>query len=189
MADNVDVILTCPACGKEMKKVYMDVQKIYLDVCLDGCGGIYFDNREYKQFDEQHEDISPLIDAFKGKTFDKVSALDGRVCPNCKNKMVKHYSSAKYEVQIDDCYSCGGIFLDYSELNRIRSEYVNEQQASADVLKQLDDNIGSYLRERENSHSKIMEKSFFRKHCANIVKDFVMNFDTSIEAKKINVID
>lgn len=180
MADNVDVILNCPACGKEMKKIYMDEQGVYLDVCLDGCGGIYFDNREYQKFDEYHEDISPLVEVYKGKKFEEVSDSEQRICPKCKNKMVKHYSSSKYEIQIDDCYSCGGIFLDYSELDRIRGEYVNDQYRTADVLQELDNNIGSYIRERDILHSNLKEKSFFRKHCANFVKDFVLNSQSNI---------
>ncbi|MBQ8887530.1 MAG: zf-TFIIB domain-containing protein [Candidatus Gastranaerophilales bacterium] len=185
MADNVDVILNCPACGKPMKKVYMDEQNLYLDVCLDGCGGIYFDNREYKKFDEGNEDISPLIEAYKNKTFNEISDSEERVCPKCNSKMVKHYSSSKYEIQIDDCYSCGGIFLDYGELKRIRSEYLEEQHRTTDVLQQLDDNIGSYLREREIRHSNINDRSFFRKHCSNLVKEFVLKFQSNLETENI----
>ena len=122
MADNTDIVVNCPACGKEMKKVYMTAQDVYLDVCLDGCGGIYFDNREYKKFDEKHEDISPLLEAYKGKTFEKVSEIAERICPICNQTMVKHSSSSKFEVQIDDCYSCGATFLDFSELERIRKK-------------------------------------------------------------------
>ena len=181
MADNTDMVVDCPACGKEMKKVYMKEQGIYLDVCLDGCGGIYFDNREYKKFDEKHEDISPLLEAFEGKTFKKVSESDTIICPICHQEMVKHIASAKYEIQIDDCYSCGGIFLDHSELDRIRSEYVNEQHRSADVLQKLDESIGSYLRERDVAHAGLKEKSFFRKHCSSLVKSFIMNSNYDIE--------
>ena len=184
MADNTDIVVNCPACGKEMKKVYMNEQGIYLDVCLDGCGGIYFDNREFKKFDEQHEDISPLLEAFKGKTFKKVSESDTRICPVCHQTMVKHFSSAKYEIQIDDCYSCGATFLDFSELERIRNEFVNEQHRNADVLQKLDESIGSYLRERDVAHSHLKEKSFFRKHCSNLVKKFVLSSSVDIEVHK-----
>ncbi|MBR3604799.1 MAG: zf-TFIIB domain-containing protein, partial [Candidatus Gastranaerophilales bacterium] len=42
MADNKDV-LTCPACGKEMEKVFIESMQKHLDVCLKGCGGMFFD--------------------------------------------------------------------------------------------------------------------------------------------------
>ena len=56
MADNFKTI-KCPACQKEMHKIFIPSEGINIDVCLDGCGGIYFDNREFKSFDEQHESI------------------------------------------------------------------------------------------------------------------------------------
>ena len=62
MADNLEEIY-CPACGKKMHKIFMDAQGVNLDVCLDGCGGIFFDNREFKKFDENAEDITPLTNA------------------------------------------------------------------------------------------------------------------------------
>ena len=47
MADTFEQ-LNCPACGKSMKKVYITDEKIYLDVCTEGCGGILFDKGELK---------------------------------------------------------------------------------------------------------------------------------------------
>ena len=44
--------INCPACGKEMKKIYLPNEKINIDICLDGCGGIFFDNREFDKFNE-----------------------------------------------------------------------------------------------------------------------------------------
>ena len=59
MTDNLKKI-KCPACGEEMVKIYMPQQGVNLDVCINGCGGIYFDNREFAKFDEESEDISPF---------------------------------------------------------------------------------------------------------------------------------
>ena len=39
MADNFNII-KCPACQKEMKKVFIPEKGINVDVCVDGCGGI-----------------------------------------------------------------------------------------------------------------------------------------------------
>ena len=47
MADTLKE-LKCPACGKVMEKVFIPSEGINLDICTDGCGGIYFDNREFK---------------------------------------------------------------------------------------------------------------------------------------------
>ena len=122
MGDN-EKIIKCPACGKEMEKIFMPEQGINLDVCVQGCGGIYFDNREFKQFDERHENIDALIESVKDKTFVKVDEHQTRKCPVCGSNMVKNFSSVKRNIEIDECYFCGGKFLDHDELLKIRDEY------------------------------------------------------------------
>ena len=42
--------LKCPACGSEMQKVFIPNKGINVDVCSQGCGGIYFDNKEIQEF-------------------------------------------------------------------------------------------------------------------------------------------
>ena len=56
MADNFKT-LRCPACQKEMKKVFVPSEGVNVDICLDGCGGIYFYTREFQNFYEQDENI------------------------------------------------------------------------------------------------------------------------------------
>ena len=120
--------LFCPACGKIMKKIYIKSAKCNLDVCTEGCGGIYFDNYEFKKMDERAEDVHELIEALSGKNFEKVDESQTRVCPVCNHNMVKHFASAKKEVEIDECYSCGGIFLDGGELMAIREQFKTEKE-------------------------------------------------------------
>lgn len=174
MADNLEEI-SCPACGKKMHKVFMTEQNLNLDVCLDGCGGIYFDNREFKKFNENAEDITPLKNAYQGKTFKNVDDNEMRVCPVCSTKMVKHFSSSKQEIQVDECYACGGIFLDYNELERIRDEYITELDGDLDAMKNLYHSVGDELRKSQESHSKIQQNSILRKFVGVMVEKYNMN--------------
>jgi Zn-finger nucleic acid-binding protein len=66
MADN-EKILNCPACGTEMKKIPLENYGFCIDICLDGCGSIVFDNREFQKFDEKTENIDPILSAYEGK--------------------------------------------------------------------------------------------------------------------------
>ncbi len=134
MADTLENV-NCPACGKLMHKIFIKNRNIFLDVCIDGCGGILFNNREFQMFDEQHEDAKEVFDALKGKTFDVVDETELRVCPVCGANMVKNYSSIKKKIQVDDCYTCGAKFLDNNELNKIREEYTTDAERAADVEK------------------------------------------------------
>lgn len=150
MADSKEK-LTCPACQKAMKKIPVPNQSFNLDICADGCGGIWFDNRELKYFDETTEDVSAIKMALENKTFQKVDAQNTRICPVCKVKMVKNNTGATQKVQIDACYTCGGKFFDYEEILLMREEYKTETErinATIELFEQLHSNE---LREHEEN--------------------------------------
>ena len=157
--------LTCPACGKLMEKVFIPSEGINLDICTEGCGGIYFDNREFKEFDEQNEDISKILEKLEGKTFEKVDETQTRHCPNCGGIMVKNHSSIKQEIQMDDCYNCGGKYLDNAELVKIREEYDSNTERDADILRHVYEHAGCELAEQARRYAEIdpNKQTFVRK--------------------------
>lgn len=136
--------LKCPACGCEMKEVLVKDRNIEIDICLDGCGGIYFDNRELNKFTDSKKDINEVLALLKEKKFNEV-ADKNRECPVCHSKMVKNFASPKKDVTIDQCYNCGGVFLDNNELLKIRGEYSSESEKLADVEAMIKANFGEEL--------------------------------------------
>ncbi len=153
--DNVDEVIVCPACGSEMVKIFMPNQGVNIDVCLNGCGGIFFDNRELEKFDENHEDIETLLEAYKNKTFTKkTDETQKRVCPVCGWDMVKHYASSLHEIEIDDCYNCGGKFLDNEELIKYRSQFNTEAQRNEAAVQELYNAAGEELNEFNKKYAK-----------------------------------
>ncbi len=118
MADTKEII-KCPACGSEMKKVYIEGANVNIDICTDGCGGMLFDNREFEKFDAKDENADKILNEVKGKIFASVDEKKHRVCPVCNSIMVK-MGAANGEVQIDVCNVCGAKFLDHGELEKIR---------------------------------------------------------------------
>lgn len=157
MSDTLQTI-KCPACNKEMIKVFVPEEGINIDICLNGCGGIFFDNREFKKFDEKAENIDEILKAIEGKTFALVDESLPRTCPVCGSKMVKNYSSANRTIQIDECYSCGGKFLDNGELQKIREEFETEAERSQATMKELYDTVGVKLREMEDARNDARAK-------------------------------
>jgi len=145
MSDTLKTI-KCPACQKEMVKVFIPSEGINIDICLNGCGGIYFDNREFDRFDEQHENIDDIIKAIEGKTFKLVDETLTRICPVCGAKMAKKYASAKKEILVDDCYSCGGKFLDNGELQKIRAQYATAAERSEAFMNMIYDTVGKDIK-------------------------------------------
>lgn len=144
MVDTHETI-NCPACGKKMLKIFIKEYGINVDICKDGCGGIFFDNRELKYFDEQYEIVDATIKEIEAKEFPPVDESAERLCPACGAKMVKNNTSATGSIQIDECYTCGGKFLDHGELTRMRAEFATEQQRSEDAVKYLYSKIGQEL--------------------------------------------
>ena len=42
--------------------------------------------------------------------------------------MMRHFASVKREFEVDECAKCGGFFLDYGELNRLRNQYATDEE-------------------------------------------------------------
>ena len=168
MADTYHTI-ECPACGKTMKKIFIPDAGINIDICADGCGGIFFDNREFEKFDEQNENVEQILKELEGKKFKaRTDKNDDRFCPACGAKMVKNFSSVKHEIEIDECYSCGGKFLDNSELGKIRAEYKTAAERGEDIINHIftaaqsadvDGNDLEYLRSL-SEHKPIKEQVY-----------------------------
>lgn len=146
--------IKCPACGKDMKKIFIKSEGINIDICTKGCGGIFFDNREFDKFNEEHEDISVIEETLKGKKFEAVDDNADRTCPACGAKMVKNTTKTGGNVKIDDCYICGGKFLDYGELQKIREEYSTDEARENGAMEFLYKKVGNELREIDEQTAK-----------------------------------
>ena len=152
MVDTHETI-SCPACGKTMKKVFIPNLGINIDICTEGCGGIFFDNREFKQFDEQNESIDMITKELENKEFIPVDENQVRICPACGAKMVKNSTRAEGDVIVDDCYSCGGKFLDQGELEKIRKEFRTEKDRAGDAVRYLYSKVGKEIAAASNPYA------------------------------------
>jgi len=81
----------------------MNIQDIVVDVCKNGCGGIWFDNLELRKVDEQHETAGEvLLDIERDKDV-KVDYSRKKACPKCNGPMFKHFASVKREIEVNEC--------------------------------------------------------------------------------------
>ena len=69
MSDTAKTI-KCPACGMEMVKIFDPGINMSVDVCVNGCGGIFFDDK-------------PTNDSF-WKNLKRNEVLLWRKLPKCK---------------------------------------------------------------------------------------------------------
>ena len=69
--------------------------------------------------------------------------------------MVKNHSSIKQEIQVDDCYNCGGKFLDNAELIKIRQEYESNEERDEDIMRYVHKHVGQELAEQARKYAEI----------------------------------
>lgn len=119
--------MNCPVCGKTM--VEEDCGGVIVDVCKRGCKGIWFDWLELTKLDENNEGVgSALAEALNHPRMSDQSR--GKVkCPKCGKSMYTHKHKMAKEVTVDECVSCGGIFLDSGELKVVRDNFMTPDEA------------------------------------------------------------
>ena len=114
--------MICPACANTL--VATKVGEITVDVCKNGCGGLWFDSHELKHVDEKHEAAGEALLNTKKNPGVIVDHNQKRSCPRCENVvMMKHFMSVKRDVEVDECANCGGFWLDAGELGQIRNQF------------------------------------------------------------------
>ena len=120
--------MKCPACFNELSQI--QVGRLTVDVCRGGCGGIWFDNFELEQVDEEAEAAGePLLHLERDPRI-VVDPARKRECPRCSGmKLHRHFFSAKRRVEVDQCPNCAGYWLDAGELEQIRAEKSQTTQA------------------------------------------------------------
>lgn len=131
-----------------------------MDVCEGGCGGIWFDNYELKKFDEPFEaDGEELLSISR----DENAGVDRgakRRCPICPEfTMMRHFSSVKRQVEVDECPNCGGFWLDAGELAGIRQLYGSEEEGVKAAEKYFQDIFGKELAAMKAGSDEQLQKA------------------------------
>ncbi len=150
--------MTCPACGRELTE--KKIEDIFVDVCDQGCGGIWFDRFELQKMDEPHEGAgTELLDTPRHEGI-HVDHEDDRWCPRCDDrKLFRHFYSVKRQVEVDDCPQCGGIWLDLGELARIRDQFATEGERREAAEAYFEDVFGEDLEKMRLSSKEAEERA------------------------------
>ena len=141
----------CPACQNKMSQITH--RGVTLDICKNGCGGIWFDNFELGKFDEQSEDLGDVLSCLTPVPDVKIDLSKRQNCPVCAGVvMMRHYFSPNDKIIVDQCPACGGIWLDAGELVAIRSSFETEAQrekATEEYLTRVSKPLFEKLKEEE----------------------------------------
>ena len=132
--------MNCPACENLLTPARLG--GVTVDVCQNGCGGIWFDAFELKKIHAATLfGAEPPLVVQRSETV-SVDYLRKRLCPRCQiQPMMRRYFSRKRAVEIDECPACGGHWLDYGELELIQAELkglpVTEPHARVITIRQV----------------------------------------------------
>lgn len=122
--------MKCPACSTQTTK--KNVDGVELDVCDGGCAGIWFDQHEIKKLDEKHEMPESFLKALDASKKIEPNHDRPRNCPKCETiVMMRHFYSAKRQVEVDQCPNCAGFWLDCGELTKVHSLFPRDSDRIA----------------------------------------------------------
>ncbi|MGH7738518.1 MAG: zf-TFIIB domain-containing protein, partial [bacterium] len=120
--------MKCPVDGQEMTPENFGMN---VEVCESGCKGIWFDHGELQLMDQPGEGLGAALEAALRNPRNN-DAQRGQInCPKCSIPMHAHRFKRDEEVNVDECYACGGFFLDSGELKEIRDHYMSDEQVKA----------------------------------------------------------
>jgi uncharacterized protein len=114
---------------------------VEVDVCQDGCGGVWFDLFELEKMDQPDESAKWLLENIR-VDLEAGGDPDAPIrCPKCEGiTLMRQKYSGHDKLMTDKCPVCGGIWLDFGELFSIRSGNPTTAEArsrSADLLRGL----------------------------------------------------
>lgn len=163
MTDCVEII-KCPACGKEMKKIDIPETKVNVNVCVDGCGGFYFYNREFKNFVEKNENLEYVFSQLKDKNFTQIDCNEVVTCPACDVSMTK-MGAVGGKVVINVCNICGSTFLHNNEFQKF-----NDHNEDNPDLENQAEELDEYI---SKGTPPQIQSSTVRKFFENMVKRYI----------------
>lgn len=119
--------MKCPRTGTTLTTV--NVGPIQVEIS-EGCGGVFFDSRELERFNDPSDIKGDVLSKHLAKFDDKDYDVNTRIkCPKCPDTvMMRRYDSPAHIVEIDECPSCAGIWLDTGELKLLRDNHLSQKE-------------------------------------------------------------
>jgi hypothetical protein len=138
----------------------MTVKQIEVDACEGGCGGVWFDNRELDKVDEPHEAAGEELLDIETDPDIQVNHEKKRLCPKCDGMpLMRHFFSVKQQVEVDECPSCAGYWIDFGELAQIRRQHKSEEERKEVAKEKFDDLVKKELGPMRENSEKRLEKA------------------------------
>lgn len=152
--------MKCPSCQNELTA--QNISTVTLNACTHGCGGIWFDQFEFKKFDEPTEPNPVDSIRLNLPTQAVKKSQDPLRCPRCPDPRIRlhrHFSSPKRQVTIDECPQCAGVWLDVGELAQIRDEFPSEEARRQAAEKMADNLFGGQMQAQAQKSQQTLQRA------------------------------
>lgn len=120
--------MKCTACSKELVEKNFGVK---VEVCENGCKGIWFDQGELRMLDENNEGLGAALEEALRHPRNNNGKRGQIKCAICSTPMQVHKYKMAKEINVDECYNCGVFFLDSGELTEVRNNHMTEAEVEA----------------------------------------------------------
>ncbi len=142
--------MKCPVCSNSLSA--FDAGSFTVDICKDGCAGIWLDKGELEKCNE-HTDPFPQELLRVKKSLDVViDRSKTRLCPSCEDQeMTRITLDAETNFEIDQCPTCKGHWLDVGELEHLRAKEKEEAEMSARIA-DFEKQVADKLSDPESAH-------------------------------------
>ena len=124
--------MKCPVCSNELVEYHAG--SINVDICRDGCSGIWFDGAEFDKVVEHSEAFPDELLRVRKNAQVVIDRSKIRNCPKCPSqKLQRVVIDPEIRLEIDQCQSCHGTWLDIGELEFIRQRAKEDSEMAARV--------------------------------------------------------
>lgn len=107
--------MKCPACSRDLTA--LTAGELELHACQGGCGGAWLGGPTLEKVEKSYKAATQAFDKIARDKNASVASAARRPCPRCRGVRMMHYSfTIERTVAIDECGSCGGVWLDHDEL-------------------------------------------------------------------------
>jgi uncharacterized protein len=138
--------MKCPVCNAEMVKKDFGIA---VAVCENGCKGMWLEQDELRMLDEKNEGLGSALEEALRYPRNNHGQRGQIKCPKCSIPMHTHKYKMAKEVNVDECYNCGGFFLDSGELTEIRDNHMSDAEVDT-YANQLANSIPEYAQEMKS---------------------------------------
>lgn len=150
--------MKCPTCGQELYEYQAGA--ILVDICRDGCSGIWLDKSELEKCDEHNEPFPEDLLRIRKVANVVVDRSKTRSCPCCEGQALSRVVlDPEIRFEIDRCPKCEGNWLDIGELEYIRLQEKKDSELNQ-RLKTYDEQVSRRI---EDANARYGVKAAIKK--------------------------